>query len=90
MGNPYSDMLLDKQDYWKILRNQLTVTGTWNSSFTGEVTDDWHMVVHLLKEKKIDPAQFISHRYRLEELDRGFEIMRDKSEDYIKIMAVME
>ncbi|MFQ9895803.1 MAG: hypothetical protein ACLRWA_06350 [Lachnospira sp.] len=23
----------------KILRNQLTVTGTWNSSFTGEVTD---------------------------------------------------
>ena len=90
VGNPYSDMLLDKQAYWKILRNQLTVTGTWNSSFTGEVTDDWHMVVHLLKEKKIDPAQFISHRYRLEELDRGFEIMRDKSEDYIKIMAVME
>ena len=88
VGNPYSDMLLDKQDYWKILRNQLTVTGTWNSSFTGVVTDDWHMVVYLLKEKKIDPAQFISHCYRLEELDRGFEIMRDKSEDYIKIMAV--
>lgn len=88
VGNPYSDMLLDKQVYWKILRNQLTVTGTWNSSFTGEVTDDWHMIVHLLKEKKIDPAQFISQRYRLEELDRGFEIMRDKSEDYIKIMAV--
>ena len=88
VGNPYSDMLLDKQVYWKILRNQLTVTGTWNSSFTGEVTDDWHMVVYLLKEKKIDPAQFISHCYRLEELDRGFEIMRDKSEDYIKIMAV--
>ena len=48
------------------------------------------MIVHLLKEKKIDPAQFISYCYRLEELDRGFEIMRDKSEDYIKIMAVME
>jgi L-iditol 2-dehydrogenase len=48
------------------------------------------MVVYLLKEKKIDPAQFISHRYRLEELNRGFEIMRDKSEDYIKIMAVTE
>lgn len=49
-------MLLDKQVYWKILRNQLTVTGTWNSSFTGEVTDDWHMVVYLLKEKKIEPG----------------------------------
>jgi L-iditol 2-dehydrogenase len=39
---------------------------------------------------RIRSAQFISQRYRLEELDRGFEIMRDKSEDYIKIMAVME
>ena len=48
------------------------------------------MIVHLLKEKKIDPAQFISHCYKLEELKRGFEIMRDKSEDYIKIMAVTE
>lgn len=90
VGNPYSDMLLDKQVYWKILRNQLTVTGTWNSSFTGEMTDDWHTTVSLLKEKKIAPAQFISHRYKLEELDRGFKIMRDKSEDYIKIMAVTE
>ena len=47
------------------------------------------MILYLLKEKKINPAQFISHRYKLEELDRGLEIMRDKSEDYIKIMAVM-
>lgn len=90
VGNPYSDMLLDKQVYWKILRNQLTVTGTWNSSFTGEVTDDWHMAVYLLKEKRISPAQLISHRYRLEDLDRGFRIMRDRSEEHMKIMAVME
>lgn len=89
VGNPYSDMLLDKQIYWKILRNQLMVTGTWNSSFTREVTDDWNMILYMLKEKKINPAQFISHRYKLEELDRGLEIMRDKSEDYIKIMAVI-
>ena len=34
VGNPYSDMCLKKQVYWKILRNQLKVTGTWSSSFT--------------------------------------------------------
>lgn len=88
VGNPYSDMLLDKQVYWKILRNQLTVTGTWNSSFTREVTDDWHMAVYLLKEKKIVPSQLISHRYKLEGLDRGFKIMGNRSEDHMKIMAV--
>lgn len=88
VGNPYSDMLLDKQVYWKILRNQLTVTGTWNSSFTGSKDDDWNIILELLKEKRISPEKIISHKLSMKELDRGFCIMRDKKQDYIKILAV--
>ena len=33
MGNPASDMGLKRDIYWKILRNQLVLCGTWNSSF---------------------------------------------------------
>lgn len=87
VGNPYSDMQLEKDIYWKILRNQLTITGTWNSSYTGESTDDWHYVLEKLREKKISPASAITHRLQLDDLERGLTIMRDKSEDYIKIMA---
>ena len=88
VGNPYSEMLLEKDTYWKILRHQLTVTGTWNSSYTGETTDDWHYVLKMLEEKKIAPADFISHRFPMENLEQGFRIMRDKMEDYIKIMII--
>lgn len=35
IGNPASDMILDRQTCWKILRNQLTLFGTWNSSYSG-------------------------------------------------------
>lgn len=87
VGNPYSDMTLDKEIYWKILRNQLNITGTWNSSFTHEANDDWHYVLNKLEQRKIQPADLISHRYTLENVIKGFEIMRDKKEDYIKIMA---
>lgn len=87
VGNPYSDMELDKGTYWKILRNQLTVTGTWNSSFTHDENDDWHYVLSRLEQKRISPSQLISHRYSLEDIVQGFRIMRDKTEDYIKIMA---
>lgn len=87
VGNPYSDMLLDKQVYWKILRNQLTVTGTWNSSFTGSKDDDWHTILELLKEKRIAPSKLISHKLPMQELNDGFRIMRDKTQDYIKILA---
>ena len=87
VGNPYSDMELDKGTYWKILRNQLTVVGTWNSSFTHDVSDDWHYVLNRLEQRKISPSQLISHRYSLEDIVQGFQMMRDKTEDYIKIMA---
>lgn len=87
VGNPYSNMELDKNTYWKILRNQLTVTGTWNSSFVHSVEDDWHYVLDRLEQGKISPSKLISHRFPLEDIEKGFQIMRDKSEDYIKAMA---
>ena len=61
--------------------------GTWNSSFTHENTDDWHYVLSRLEEKRVLPAELITHRYPLEQLEQGFGIMRDKTEDYVKIMG---
>ena len=86
VGNPYSDMTLEKPVYWKILRNQLTITGTWNSSFTHESNDDWHYVLERLEHKKILPKELISHELPLQNAEDGFLLMRDKREDYIKVM----
>ena len=87
VGNPASDMTLSKAVYWKILRNQLTVLGTWNSSFTHTADDDWHYVLDRLQEGRIAPAEMITHRLPLEELNLGLEIMRDKKEEYGKVIA---
>ncbi|MCI8835894.1 MAG: galactitol-1-phosphate 5-dehydrogenase [Ruminococcus sp.] len=88
-GNPYSDMKLDRAVYWKILRNQLTIKGTWNSSFTDDRRDDWHYVMNRLVQKRIAPVELITHRFSLERLAQGLEIMHGKSEDYIKIMVAV-
>lgn len=87
VGNPYTDMHLDRQVYWKILRTQLTVAGTWNSSFTHDPRDDWHYVLDRLAAGRIGPAGLITHRFPLEGLERGLSIMRDKTEEYCKIMV---
>lgn len=89
VGNPASDMMLTKDVYWKILRNQIRITGTWNSSFTG-ADDDWHYVLDRLENGDLGTEQLITKKYSLEDITEGFEVMRDKSMDYIKIMAVME
>ncbi len=88
VGNPYSDMAMEKDIYWKILREQLVITGTWNSSFTHESEDDWHYALDRLSGKRISPEMLVTHRLRLAELDRGLHVMRDKSEDYVKIMVM--
>ncbi|MBD5511031.1 MAG: galactitol-1-phosphate 5-dehydrogenase [Lachnospiraceae bacterium] len=90
VGNPAADICIKKSVYWKILRNQLQVTGTWNSSFTGEMEDDWHYVLERLSQNKISPGRIISHRFSLEEIEQGFCIMRDKKEDYGKIMSIIK
>ncbi len=88
VGNPHGDMMLKKDEYWRILRKQLRISGTWNSTFLGRAGDDWDYVIQRLKAGKIRPEKLITHRFSLEELESGFEIMRDKTETYIKIMAV--
>ena len=88
VGNPFTDMHFPREIYWKILRNQLTVSGTWNSTFLQEPGDDWNYVLSRLAEKRMDPQALITHRLRLEELERGLHIMRDKTEDYVKIMVI--
>lgn len=87
VGNPASDMSLEKSVYWKILRNQMTLMGTWNSTFTHEAQDDWHYVIDRLSQARIAPASLITHRFSLDKLEEGFKIMRDKTEDYVKVMG---
>jgi L-iditol 2-dehydrogenase len=87
VGNPFSDMTLDRGLYWKILRKQITLLGTWNSSFTKKENDDWHYVMERLARGGIQPERLITHHLLLDQLEEGLLLMRDKSEDYCKVMV---
>ena len=56
--------------------------------FTDVTDDDWNYVLKLLAQRAVSPADLISHRLTLDELESGLHIMRDKTEDYIKVMCV--
>lgn len=90
VGNPASAMGLDRDTYWKILRNQLTLSGTWNSSFTGTPEDDWHYVLRRLEDRRVSPSALITHRLPLADLGAGLSLMRGKAVDYCKVMAAAD
>ena len=88
MGNPEGDMLLPQNVYWRILRKQLHISGTWNSSYDGRHKSEWYDVRNALSENAINTDALISHRFDQTELVRGLEIMRDYKEPYCKIMTL--
>lgn len=90
VGNPHSDIFLEKSVYWNILRKELTVSGTWNSSFKSADREDWRYVINKLECGRIHPQYLITHRLPIEHLEEGLHIMRDKTQHYIKIMMTEE
>ncbi len=91
VGNPQSDMRLKRDTYWKILRKQAYLTGSWNSSFhqskkREHCEDDWNYVLKRLDQGRVDPEQLITHKLSIDDLEKGLFIMKDKTEDYCKVM----
>ncbi|MBR2755765.1 MAG: galactitol-1-phosphate 5-dehydrogenase [Lachnospiraceae bacterium] len=90
MGNPSGDILLEQDVYWKILRKQLSVTGTWNSSYDGAEPSDWTEVISALSKKEMDVSKLISHTFFKEQLPEGLALMKEHKEPYCKVMTDWE
>lgn len=87
MGNPSGDILLPQDIYWRILRKQLRLKGTWNSCYDGTNKSDWTEAVDALSKNEIDVQPLISHCFTQEKLGEGLELMRNKKESYCKVMT---
>ena len=88
VGNPHGDFTFPQNTYWQILRKQLKIFGTWNSSYNNTPKSDWSIVVDALASGAINVKPLITHRYTLENMHEGLEIMRDNKEFYSKVMVV--
>lgn len=88
MGNPSGDISMSQAVYWKILRKQLQIAGTWNSSYDGINPSDWTEVVNALANKAIIADSLITHRFPQEEVKQGLELMLEHKEPYCKVMTI--
>jgi L-iditol 2-dehydrogenase len=89
MGNPAKNMDISQKAYWEILRKQLTLRGTWNSSYNG-ARNDWQLAISCMENGILRLSKLITHRFSLAECNRAFELARQRVEFYVKIMFVYE
>ena len=90
MGNPAGDVTLPRATVSQILRKELIVRGTWNSSFVALPTDEWAVAVRYLADRRLDVKPLISHRLPLSEGVRALKMMQQRSEPFARVVLVNE
>ena len=88
MGNPSGDVSMTQNTYWHILRKELKISGTWNSSFN-DTENDWRESLKAMADGLIDVKPLITHRLPLSRCNEAFEMMKSRSEFYNKVMLNM-
>ncbi|ANE48241.1 dehydrogenase [Paenibacillus swuensis] len=86
MGNPAGEMKLSQNGYWEILRKQLTVSGTWNSSYASMPKNEWKLALDFMVAGRLNLKGLITHRTDLDGLREAMEMMRDRTAFYNKVM----
>lgn len=86
MGNPDGPRTLSQDLYWRILRKQLTLTGTWNSSYGGE-NSDWAAAVQAMGEETLQTEAVVSHVLEREALAAQLAVMRGHTEAFCKVVV---
>ena len=89
-GNPKGDIYFNKDVYWRILRKQLHIVGTWNSGYENSQKCDWQEAVNALKVGTIKAKEMITHEITLSDLSDKLLIMKNKTEYTNKVMVVFE
>ena len=88
VGHGKKDTSIKHDAFVKILRKQLTLTGSWNSDFS-TTANDWEESVKAISEGLIAPEVLITHRIPLERADEAFKASIDRNEISNKVMVVM-
>ncbi len=88
MGNPSGNVSMTQSTYWHILRKELKISGTWNSSFN-DAENDWWESLKAMAEGAIDVKPLITHKFPLSDCNEAFEMMKKRSVFYNKVILNM-
>ncbi|MFC1715361.1 zinc-binding dehydrogenase [Candidatus Poribacteria bacterium] len=88
MGNVSGDVVIPERTASAILRGQLTIYGTWNSSFTAVPRNEWSTALHFMSTGALNLKPLITHRFGLDQANEAFDMMYNKKEFFNKVMFV--
>ena len=89
-GNIADDLLIPQKRVSSILRKELTILGTWNSTALGEDSTDWKELLTLVDDERIILKPLISHQISLAELPSMIDRMAQREQTFGKVIVNFE
>lgn len=86
LGIPYGDVTFDRISFEKIIRNELTVRGSWNSLSAPFPGREWKTSLDFMTRGLLKPGCLITHRIRLEEAPALFPGLYQRDFHFIKVL----
>jgi len=86
LGIPYGDVAFDRTSFEKIIRNELTVRGSWNSLSAPFPGREWEISMEYMKNGLLKPSLLITHRINIEDAPDIFPKLYAREFNFIKIL----
>jgi L-iditol 2-dehydrogenase len=86
LGIPYGDVLLLRENFEKIIRNELKVAGSWNSISAPFPGSEWNTALLYMSRGMINVKPLITHRIKLAEAPEMFRKLYKREEFFIKVL----
>lgn len=86
MGIPYGDVPIDRFYFEKIVRNELTLYGSWNAVSAPFPGKEWTTALHMMRTGRLDVAPMITHRLPLRKGPQVFADILQQKEFFGKVL----
>ena len=89
-GITYDDVTYPNSTIAAILRGELTIHGSWNSSINPLPINEWMSALEYMNLGKINVEPLITHKVRLEDCKAVFDMMYNRTEVFTKVLFAPE
>ncbi len=88
LGNIEGEVKIPEKTASMILRGQLEIHGSWNSSFAPLPKNEWKTTLQYMNLRKLSVEPLISHKLNLSQAKEAFGMMSKRKEFFNKVMFI--
>ena len=90
VGTSPRDITFEAAQFERITRKELNIVGSWMNYSAPWPGDEWRTAVWMLKEGLIDTEPLTTHRFSLDDFQKGLDVITGGKELFIKVVIAPE